>query len=549
MTQSISQEIAILLHRPLRAAIYIRISSKKQDDGYSSEFQREKCLAWCEEHGYTVEEQYIFKEIHTGVEYRERPVLSELIQAVRNKEVDVVVVYKIDRLARNPTHLAIIREDFHYHGVGIESISEDDYSDEDDIIAEIFRLVRGYLGQEEHKNISQRTQDGKIKKLKEGKLMGTGVPLYGYLWNGRGKGATHYLLDPEIVARGEDGHEWTKGEVVTTIHRLYDADYSLVQIITYLDSRGILTPEGKYGWMISSVRARLINPFYTGRAEAFKWHWVKIDGKMVRLETPEEERINLPDGLIPPLIDLETFERNQKKLAENRRMAARNNRDPEDALCRCGIALCGYCGASLIVSRRPNGDIYRCRRKQYPNGDCLQSGAISRQLLDAAVWEYAQGIIADPKKVALKVQEKRKNRSATQELAPISRVDVRLNEIAEEVQNLITLAQRAPVKSVLDSVPNLLKALEAERNKLEKERQSVLTLDVMYKKEDAALTAFEEQCVLWRREVNTPGYTLFFKFQRQVLEFFGIKAHVWRNDGTANYEITSDPPTIVCNTF
>ena len=342
MAQDISQEIDILLHRHLRAAIYIRISSKKQDDGYSPKFQREQCLAWCAEHGYEVSEKYIFKEIHRGIEYRERPVLSELIQAVRNHEVDIVVVYKIDRLARNPTHLAIIREDFHYHGVGIESITADDYTDEDDIVGEIFRLVRGYLGQEEHKNIVKRVKDGILQKLQDGKLLGTGVPLYGYIWNGRGKTATHYLLDPEIVARGEDGHEWTKGEVVTIIHRLYDDEYSQRQIIMYLDSHDILTPEGKYGWQISSVHAKLTNPFYTGKAEAFKWHWVKIDGKMVRLETPEEERINLPDGLIPPLIDLETFERNQKRLAENMKYSSRNNPDPEDALCRCGIALCGY---------------------------------------------------------------------------------------------------------------------------------------------------------------------------------------------------------------
>jgi len=117
------------------------------------------------------------------------------------------------------------------------------------------------------------------------------------------------------------------------------------------------------------------------------------------------------------------------------------------------------------------------------------------------------------------------------------------------VQNLLTVAKRAPVKSVLDSVPNLLLALESERDKLEAEKQSVLSLEELYKKEDDALTAFEEQCAIWRREVNTPGYTPTYKFQRQVLEFFGIKAHVWRNDGTANYELTCDPPTIVFNTF
>jgi len=406
-----------------RAAIYIRVSSKKQEDGYSYDFQKEQCLQRCREQGYVIDqEQHIFFEIHTGVEYRERPVLSAMRQAVYRHEFDVLIVYKIDRLARNRTHLAIVREDLHYHGVSIESITLDDYSDDESIVGEIIRLVRGYLAEEEHKTIVQRTKDGILSKLGDGKLLGTGVPLYGYLWNGRGKTATHYLLDPEIVAVSESGFQWTKGAVVTHIHTMYDEGASLRQIIASLDSEKIPTPEGKFGWATSTVAARLDNPFYTGKAEAFKWHWKKIDGKLVRELTPEEERIHLPDGLIPPLVDLAMFERNQRRRVENQLLASRNNDDPTDALLRCGLAVCGYCGAPMTFSRRPNGAIYKCRRKQWPNGDCKESGAISARLLDAATWEYAEGIIRDPLQVALKVQEKRRERrenATEEEIAPM----------------------------------------------------------------------------------------------------------------------------------
>jgi site-specific DNA recombinase len=538
------ETIASLVHK--RAAIYIRVSSKKQEDGYSYEFQKEQCLQRCREKGYVIDkERHIFFEIHTGVEYRERDVLSAMRQAVYHHEFDVLIVYKIDRLARNRTHLAIVREDLHYHGVLIESITPDDYSDDESIVGEIIRLVRGYLAEEEHKNIVQRTQDGIKKKLHEGKLLGTGVPLYGYIWNGRGKTATHYLLDPEIVAVGEDGKQWTKGAVVTHINDLYDQGWSLRKIIEYLDQNRIPTPEGKLGWAISTVRARLDNPFYTGKAEAFKWHWKKIDGKLVREVTPDEERIELPEGLIPPLVSLDVFERNQRRLADNQRLASRNNDDVTDSLLRCGLAVCGYCGASLVFSRRPNGHIYKCRRKQFPNGDCRESGAISANFLDDAVWKYAEGIIQDPSRVAAKVQEKRRENTAHNELAPINRRDRRLKEIAEEMQNLITLAQKAPVPSVLETVPGLLKALEEEKANLESQRQQLLHLEELYKKEDEALTQFEQQCAIWRAKVGNPDYQPTYQFKRQVLEFFGVKAHVWRSDGKPNYEITTDPPSIV----
>ncbi len=538
-------------HQPLpeaqkRAAIYIRVSTKKQEDGYSYEFQKEQALSRCREMGYVIdEERHIFFEIHTGVEYRERPVLSSMRQAVYKHEFDVLIVYKIDRLARNRTHLAIIREDLHYHGVSIESITPDDYSDDESIVGEIIRLVRGYLAEEEHKNIVKRVHDGILSKLQDGKLLGTGVPLYGYMWNGRGKTATCYLLDPEIVATSSEDYQWTKGAVVTCIHTLYDQGTSLRGIIAFLDKERIPTPEGKFGWAVSTVCARLDNPFYTGKAEAFKWHWKKIDGKLVREVTPDAERINLPDGLIPPLVSVDMFQRNQRRRFENQQNASRNNDNPQDSLLRCGHVFCGYCKAPMTFSRRPHGDIYKCRRKQWPNGDCKASGAISARLLDAAVWKYAEGVIADPRKVALKVQEKRKGTTTVNDLAPIARRDLRLKEIAEEMQNLIAVAQKAPVPSVLESVPALLLVLEDEKAVIQKEREALLHIEQLYKKEDEALTEFEEQCAIWRREVNTPGYEPTYEFQRKVLKFFGIRAHVWRNDGKPNYEITCDPPSIV----
>ena len=124
MVQTSSNLSGLLPTRTLRAAIYVRISSKKQEEGYSKEFQREQCIARCIDQGYLVDEdKHLFAETHTGTEYRERPILSAMRQAAYNHEFDVLVVYKLDRLARNRTHLAIIREDLHYHGIVIESIT------------------------------------------------------------------------------------------------------------------------------------------------------------------------------------------------------------------------------------------------------------------------------------------------------------------------------------------------------------------------------------------------------------------------------------------
>ena len=57
MVQTIASHPAQLPTTLKRAAIYIRVSSKKQEDGYSYDFQKERCLLRCREQGYIIEEQ------------------------------------------------------------------------------------------------------------------------------------------------------------------------------------------------------------------------------------------------------------------------------------------------------------------------------------------------------------------------------------------------------------------------------------------------------------------------------------------------------------
>src|SRR5258708_14207541 len=56
-------------------------------------------------------------------------------------------------------YTTLFRSDLNFHGVEIESVAPDDYTDEDSIAGEIIRTVRGYLAEEEHKNIVKRSRE------------------------------------------------------------------------------------------------------------------------------------------------------------------------------------------------------------------------------------------------------------------------------------------------------------------------------------------------------------------------------------------------------
>ena len=56
-----------------RAAIYVRVSTTIQEDqGTSLETQEERCRRYVTEHGYTLDEGQLYREVHTGSEIWER---------------------------------------------------------------------------------------------------------------------------------------------------------------------------------------------------------------------------------------------------------------------------------------------------------------------------------------------------------------------------------------------------------------------------------------------------------------------------------------------
>ncbi len=105
----------------LRCAIYTRKSS---EEGLDQEFnsldaQREACAAFIASQvglGWKlVPDHYDDGGISGGT--MERPALQRLLQDIRDRKVDVVVVYKIDRLTRSLTDFAKIVEVFDGNGI------------------------------------------------------------------------------------------------------------------------------------------------------------------------------------------------------------------------------------------------------------------------------------------------------------------------------------------------------------------------------------------------------------------------------------------------
>ena len=91
------------------ALIYVRLSSKKQEDGMSKEVQEEKCRAFCEKEEMSV--KAVYYENKSALHGSKRPVFEEILALQKTKDrVDVIMVYTLNRLTRNHPDFYFIRE-------------------------------------------------------------------------------------------------------------------------------------------------------------------------------------------------------------------------------------------------------------------------------------------------------------------------------------------------------------------------------------------------------------------------------------------------------
>lgn len=132
----------------MKYAVYCRVSTEEQ----TLDQQRIPCVERCEREGW---EYQVFEEKISGAK-ESRTQLDLMMQAVRAREFDGVMVYKLDRLGRSLKHLLQIIEELNNKGIAFLSLSEGF-----DTMTPMGRFgvsIMGALAQMEREMISERTK-------------------------------------------------------------------------------------------------------------------------------------------------------------------------------------------------------------------------------------------------------------------------------------------------------------------------------------------------------------------------------------------------------
>lgn len=295
-----------------KTALYIRVSTDAQrEEGYSIEAQKEMLSAFCT--AKRIENYEFYIDGGFSGSNLKRPEMERLIKEAREKLIERVIVYKLDRLSRSQRDtLYLIEEVFNPNGVDFISMNESM-----DTATPLGRLMLGILSafaQLERENIKERTRMGMKERVKAGYWPGGGRVPFGY----------DYDSDKGILVPNGDA------ETVRTIYRLYLEGYPMYKIAKMT---GL-----KYERLAVQILKRKSNAGYiTYNGEEYK-------------------------GRHEPIIDEETFNAAMAMMEER---SSKRLTDSEYLL--SGIVYCGRCGAKMRYQKWGNRGAKLCCYSQEKN--------------------------------------------------------------------------------------------------------------------------------------------------------------------------------------
>jgi len=160
-----------------RAIAYLRVSTQEQTEGFGLTVQREAIEAYCAGHALELADVLADEGISGAKGLEDRPGLTTALALMEEGDAAVLVVYRLDRLARDlllqETLLARVQQ---FGGV-ILSVTEPDV-DSTDPTRVLVRHVLGAIGQYERGLIRARTAAGRAAKRARGGYAG-GRPRFG----------------------------------------------------------------------------------------------------------------------------------------------------------------------------------------------------------------------------------------------------------------------------------------------------------------------------------------------------------------------------------
>lgn len=395
------------------AALYARVSSQQQGEQGTIDSQVAALEQYAAEHDYLVPEEWVFQDEGYSGASLVRPGLEQVRDLAARGELEAVLIYSPDRLARKYAYQVLLVEELGRSGVEVVFLkSPRGDSPEDELLLQF----QGMIAEYERAQIAERSRRGKIHRARAGDVSVLSGAPYGY----------RYVRKTDTRAAYYEVIE-SEGQVVREIFHLYTQEgYSIGAIARHLSEAGIPTRTGKNRWDRSTVWGMLRNPAYAGRAAFGKTRVADRPKKLTRPvrqrgripsprpafeERPRSEWIEIP---VPPLVDETTFALAAEQLERNKRFARRNTKEPT---LLHGLLVCRQCGYAYYRSSTRTSKhkiyYYRCLGSddyRWQGGRLCSNRPVRQDHLDRLVWEAVVELLSDPALVRQELERRLEER-------------------------------------------------------------------------------------------------------------------------------------------
>jgi len=359
--------------RVLRCAIYTRKSTEEglDQDFNSLDAQRESGEAFIKsqvEEGWECVPTRYDDGGFTGGNM-DRPALKRLLHDIEAKRVDVVVVYKVDRLSRSLLDFTRIMETFDRLGVSFVSVTQ-----QFNTTTSMGRLMLNVLlsfAQFEREIISERTRDKMAAARRKGKYVG-GAPVLGYDLD---RTASRLVVNEREAIR------------VRRIFEMYLQQQALLPTVAELERLGWVTKQ----WTTRKGTQRGGRPFDKNTLYNLLTNVVYLGKVCYREEMYEGEH--------PAIVDAELFEKVQSLLRLNHRNGGAGVRNRFGALLK-GLLRCKSCGCGMVHSHSTKaGKRYRyyvCVQAQKRGWHTCPSKSVPADQMEQFVVSQVRDLGRDP---------------------------------------------------------------------------------------------------------------------------------------------------------
>ena len=327
----------------------------------------------------TIPSQNILREVVSGENLSERPMMQYLLNKIENGEVNNILCVEIERLSRgNSIDQGIITQAIIMNNVSVHTLQKT-YNLQNEYDEEYFEFGL-FMSRREYKSINRRLKLGIEQSKKEGKWVCSVTP-FGY---------------DKVKLKGEKGYKLIPNEdaeIIKLIFDLFLKGNKAPTIAKKLSELQLKSATGKTEWNDAMIRTILNNEVYKGYIVINKRKRIKtISNNKVTLSKPVNNNYRLVKGLHEAIISEETFDKCKSLSKQYLSPKVPKNKELKNPF--AGLLFCGICGKALIrkpTYKKNESILIHCR-----NPHCTNRSS-SFSLVEERILETLKDILKEQK--------------------------------------------------------------------------------------------------------------------------------------------------------